>query len=246
MMSRLPQLDRLLKSQSATRCRTDLSALLAHAECLSRIENVVAVVSDLAAGTSRIFPGRFGAVLGLKDYKAENSIWERAIIDLMTEEAREEKYLAELRFFHYVRRMPRRLRPDYHMMSKLVLSAPGLGPVEVTHRMYYIYQPDSDSVSHSLCLYGRRLFDFVGNSLAINSVTGVTEELTAFGDSAILSRRESQVLRLVAAGRTSEDIAGILSISRNTVSRHRQSILSKLQVCNSAQACRTAKLLGII
>ncbi len=37
-----------------------------------------------------------------------------------------------------------------------------------------------------------------------------------------------------------------LSISKNTVSRHRQDILAKLQVRNYVEACRVAKALAII
>ena len=35
-------------------------------------------------------------------------------------------------------------------------------------------------------------------------------------------------------------------ISKNTVSRHRQAILSKLQVRNSHEACKVAKALSLI
>ena len=62
----------------------------------------------------------------------------------------------------------------------------------------------------------------------------------------MLSPREKQILELVDKGLTSKDIARVLSISINTVSRHRQEILSKLQVKNSIEACRIAKGLKII
>lgn len=44
----------------------------------------------------------------------------------------------------------------------------------------------------------------------------------------------------------SKDIARILSISINTVNRHRQNILEKLQVSNSIEACRVAKELKLL
>ena len=43
-----------------------------------------------------------------------------------------------------------------------------------------------------------------------------------------------------------KDIAAAMSISINTVSRHRQDILRKLQVRNSIEACRMARRLGLI
>ena len=82
--------------------------------------------------------------------------------------------------------------------------------------------------------------------MVVNSVTGGREELTPAGDSRILSARELQVLNLIETGRTSEEIAGILAISKHTVSRHRQAIIAKLRVKNSVDACRVAKSLGII
>ena len=45
---------------------------------------------------------------------------------------------------------------------------------------------------------------------------------------------------------TSKAIADRLCISVHTVSRHRQEILSKLQVGNSTEAIRIARQLGII
>ena len=70
---------------------------------MSEIENVVAVVSDLSMRTSKIFNGGFAKVLGLSDYTEENSIWEKKILSLMPEREREEKFIAELRFFHYLK-----------------------------------------------------------------------------------------------------------------------------------------------
>ena len=118
-MSNLPRLNQLLKNQSVRVEKSDLPWLLNYAENVARIENVTAVVSDLRSGTSRIFPGKFGILLGIGNYGTENSIWEKAILDLMTEDEREEKYLAELRFFNFLRHVPRHTRPDYYLVSKL-------------------------------------------------------------------------------------------------------------------------------
>ena len=95
-MSNRPKIDRLLKNQSLKTLEPDLQRLLRYAECIAEIENVVAVVSDIKNNTSTIFSGRFGAVLGVEGYRHEDSIWEKAILDLMTETEREEKYLAEI------------------------------------------------------------------------------------------------------------------------------------------------------
>lgn len=245
-MSCLKKLNQLLKSQSFNGGTIDVSQLLDYAKNISQIENVTVVVSDMRCGISRIFPGKFGFVLGVSNYVEENSIWEKAILNLMTEKQREEKYLAELRFFNFLRHVPRHARPDYYLVSKLRMKAATADTIDVIHRMYYIYADDSETVTHALCLYGRPTFDFIGKNRIVNSFTGVSEELTASGDSSILSRREKQVLTLIDSGKRSYEIADILSISKNTVSRHRQQILAKLQVKNSMEACRIAKTMKII
>lgn len=245
-MSCLKKLNQLLKSQSFNGGTIDVSQLLDYAKNISQIENVTVVVSDMRCGISRIFPGKFGIVLGVSNYVEENSIWEKDILNLMTEKQREEKYLAELRFFNFLRHVPRHARPDYYLVSKLRMKAATGDTIDVIHRMYYIYADDSETVTHALCLYGRPTFDFIGKNRIVNSFTGVSEELTASGDSSILSRREKQVLTLIDSGKRSYEIADILSISKNTVSRHRQQILAKLQVKNSMEACRIAKTMKII
>lgn len=245
-MSSLKKLNQLLKSQSFNGGTIDVSQLLNYAKNISQIENVTVVVSDMSCGISRIFPGKFGIVLGVSNYVEENSIWEKAILNLMTEKQREEKYLAELRFFNFLRHVPRHARPDYYLVSKLRMKAATGDTIDVIHRMYYIYADDSETVTHALCLYGRPSFDFIGKNRIVNSFTGISEELTASGDSSILSRREKQVLTLIDSGKRSYEIADILSISKNTISRHRQQILAKLQVKNSMEACRIAKAMKII
>lgn len=245
-MSNLHKLNQLLKSQSIKSDSIEAAQLLDYAENISRIENVAAVVSDLRRGVSRIFPGKFGIVLGVVNYSEEDSIWEKAILNLMTEEEREEKYLAELRFFNFLRHVPRHARPDYYLVSKLRMKTAAGDTIDVVHRMYYIYADDSETVTNALCLYGRSAFDFIGKSMVVNSLTGVSEELTSSADVSILSRREKQVLTLIDSGKRSYEIAEILSISKNTVSRHRQEILAKLQVKNSPEACRIAKAMKIL
>ncbi len=245
-MSNRPKIDRLLKNQSLKTLEPDLQRLLRYAECIAEIENVVAVVSDIKNNTSTIFSGRFGAVLGVEGYRHEDSIWENAILDLMTETEREEKYLAELMFFHYLRHIPRKSRSNYYLASKLRIRNAEGQLVDILHRMYYICSADSGAVCYALCLYGCLTFDFAGKSRVVNSLSGVTEELSTRKDISILSKREQQVLKLIAAGRTSSGIAEILSISKNTVSRHRQEILAKLQVKNSVEACKIAKMMQLI
>jgi two-component system NarL family response regulator len=61
-----------------------------------------------------------------------------------------------------------------------------------------------------------------------------------------LSRREIQVLQLVAVGQTNEDIAGELFITEKTVKSHLSSIFRKLGVSNRTQAAMKAIKEGVV
>ncbi len=61
-----------------------------------------------------------------------------------------------------------------------------------------------------------------------------------------LSERERQVLTLVAEGKTSQQIAGELFLSVNTVQTHRSHIMEKLGLQNRAELIRYAIRRGLI
>jgi len=62
----------------------------------------------------------------------------------------------------------------------------------------------------------------------------------------VLTDREVQVLRLVAAGKHNRDIAGALHLSEHTVARHMQNILAKLGVSSRAAATSSALKQGLL
>jgi DNA-binding NarL/FixJ family response regulator len=61
-----------------------------------------------------------------------------------------------------------------------------------------------------------------------------------------LSAREREVLRLIAEGLTSREIASRLFLSANTVERHRANIMEKLQLHNRAQLVKFAIRHGLV
>lgn len=62
----------------------------------------------------------------------------------------------------------------------------------------------------------------------------------------ILSDREMEILRLIAQGKLSKEIADLLHISVATVNTHRQHILQHLNADNSMEALNHARSLGLI
>lgn len=239
------QLDILLKNTD-TDSRACIDRAYDYARLAAGVENVVAVVSDMTQGTSRIFSGGFGSLLGIDGYENENSIWETRILSLMTEEEQERKLIAELRFFHFLRHLPKGKKRNWYLMSRLRFNLPGGQRMEVLHRMYYVYDREGEKIVGAICLYGPMPFDFRGESYAVDSVTGIKEEIAVSSNNGVLSRRQCQILSLIESGLSSDRIAEQLHISRNTVSRHRQEILARLQVRNSLEACRLAKSMQLI
>lgn len=214
-----------------------------------RMENSLVVLSDMHTDVSYVFYGGFAARLGIgqagRDEKV-NSIWEEEIFGLIHPEDLKNKYLQELRFFHFMKRLVKSKRSAYYFVSKLRMKDASGNYLPVMHRMFYLPLPSSSSIRFALCLYNPLISDVPKNGIAVNSVTGEIRALEKQDDTKILTDREKQVLRLIDQGSMSKHIADTLSISIHTVSRHRQEILRKFQVKNSIEACRVAKELGIL
>ncbi len=61
-----------------------------------------------------------------------------------------------------------------------------------------------------------------------------------------LSKREKEILSLIADGKASKQIADELCISTHTVNTHRQRIIEKMKVSNTAEAVRYAGKVGLL
>lgn len=61
-----------------------------------------------------------------------------------------------------------------------------------------------------------------------------------------LSNREREVFQMIAEGRSTREMAGILCVSPSTIKSHRAKIMEKLQVDNISQLIQLAVQLGIV
>lgn len=230
-------------------CLEELDKCKQLAQGYANMENALAVLSDMHANSSYIYYGGFARTLGLSpttDGQHIGSIWEEDILKRIHPDDLYSKYLLELRFFHFVKHLPRSKRGDYYLMEKLRMRDAQGSYLPVCHRMFYIALSSEATARFALCLYTPLSFDVSASGCVVHSPTGRLMELEKRNDSRILSEREKQVLRLIDKGMMSKHIADELSISVHTVSRHRQEILGKLKVKNSIEACRVAKDLEII
>lgn len=89
---------------------------------------------------------------------------------------------------------------------------------------------------------------FVGQPLSEAELEDYTKAMEQRGVQSLssLTKRELEVLSLVARGHTSSEIAGMLHIGRRTVESHRASLSSKLGLRNQAELTRYAMERGLV
>ena len=214
----------------------------------ARTENAIAVLSDMKTNTSYICYGGLAERLGvgMKGTTLNiTSIWEEDIFTCIHPEDLKEKHLEELRFYHFVMSVPPEVRPDYYLHSHLRMKDASGQYIKVLHRMFYLAYDANGCARLALCLYNLSHSE-ASEHLIINSLTGETSAPETYSCEHLLSSRECEILRLIERGYMSKEIASGLFISVNTVNRHRQNILMKLQATNSVEACRIAKSLKLI
>ncbi|WP_129715427.1 response regulator transcription factor [Pedobacter sp. SYP-B3415] len=207
------------------------------------VEHAVVVLSDLIANTSYVCYGAAAAALGLSDTTHDvqlDSIWEEKIFARIHPDDLQAKHMQELQFFHFLKGIPAPERCHYHVIRKLRMRDASETYTNVLHRMYYLYDAETQHTAFALCLYGFGYFPSGGiEGRIVNARTGQFVDL-ADEQTNILSVREREILGMIHHGKQSKEIAAVLSISMNTVNRHRQNILEKLRVNNSVEACRIA------
>lgn len=81
---------------------------------------------------------------------------------------------------------------------------------------------------------------YISESLAENLAYGFSLEKRNTDPIEVLSKREYEVLSLIASGQTYKDIANKLELSPKTVSTYRTRILEKLNLTNTTQLLRFA------
>lgn len=213
------------------------------------LENAIAVLSDMHAGVSHIYYGGFADRLWIcPDRRADTvmSVWEDDVLSLVHPDDLPAKYMYEFDFFRFVTSRPVIHWREFYMAEGLRMKDVAGHYQPALHRLFYVTADSGNTVWLALCLYGPLPPGFERRCAIFNTVSGRVTELESRSVNRLLSARELQVLRLIADGMPSKDIACELSISVNAVSRHRQNILDKLHAQNSMEACRMAVRLRLI
>ena len=215
----------------------------------SEIENALTVLSDLHTNKSYVAHGKFSAIIDIDCEKYSGyipSIWEDEIFKAIHPKDLETKMLHELLFFHHINRLPKSRRFNQCLIQRLRMISKNGEWIDTLHRLFYIPAKDGKTIQFALCLYGGMNFGLKSESIIMDTITGQATELSSSTGIKILSPQETAVLRLIDEGNRSKGIADILCISSHTVSRHRQNIIAKLKVRNSAEACKVARNLNLL
>lgn len=232
----------LLQKNSGQNCLLDIEMYKAIAFTYSQTENSIAVLSDMQLNKSWVYSSKTSSELGINFHENPvliDSIWEEEILKKIHPDDKLKKYIHELRFFKLLKSMKINERQDFSVLSRIRMKDKDEAYRFIQHRMFYFYSPYNLKLRFALCLYNFALDQspqLPSEFLIINSTKGevVVEDKLVYKK--ILSPRELEVLKYVGEGFTSKEIADSLSISINTVNRHRQNILEKLKVKNSIMA----------
>ncbi|MFP7654426.1 response regulator transcription factor [Chryseobacterium proteolyticum] len=223
-------------------CLLDIDVYKNIARVYTQMENTISVLSDMQENRSYVYKSDTALELGLEreiEPLIINSIWEEEILKRIHPDDKVKKYIHELRFFKLMDSFKPEERTHYNVLSRIRMKDKNGEYVFVQHRMFYFYSPYNNKLRFALCLYSIAIDQSIllpPDFLIINSIKGkiVAEDKLNYRN--ILSQREMEILKYVGEGFTSKEIADLLFISVNTVSRHRQNILEKLKVKNSIQA----------
>lgn len=228
-----------------------LNEAKANAKCFARITEGIAVLSDFSKGVCHTYSGKFGRqVFGLDEYAInENSAFEDEIFSSTMKDDLLERHILELRFFNFIHTVPKERQTEFQMSCIIRLCKPDGSTLPVLHTSRYIQWDKTGNAWLALCSYVPLPNVYLTQERGIiNAVTGETIDKAIYtqNDSKILSRRQAEILSLLAKGNGSKQIAETLNISVHTVNRHRQDILAVLKVTNTASAVEIALRLHLI
>lgn len=219
------------------------------AQMYSKLENCISVLSDLKARKSYISYSAVADKIGLTNRPAEiKSIWEDELLSKVHPEDLQKKYRLEFQFFKTLNNVDVAERTNYQLITRLRIKDTTGKYILIKHRLLYVSSSDDGSIWLALCLYDVAYNhpEFtIPDGVIINTLTGKVIEHDEQKFSNIISEREKEILHLIKLGYRSKEIADKLSLSINTVNRHRQNIFNKLNVTNALEACRIAETTGL-
>lgn len=211
-------------------------------------ENAIVSMGNNIENCSYCFFGGLADTLGISKEEripVITSLYEEFVFGRTNEEDLAHRHAHELAFLHIIQQEPIERRKDYYLSDFLRIHDAEGKWHWVEHRMYPMAYFPNGTLWLCMCVYTMSRTEDRTPKI-VNIRTGEWHMLTNKDYESLLSQRELEVLRLIHDGLLSKEIAEQLHISLNTVNRHRQNILQKLNVNNAMEACKAAKLMGLI
>ena len=211
-------------------------------------ENAVVSMGDNRRGCSYCYFGGLADVLGIAAEERSPeipSLYESFIFDRCQPDDLAKRHADEVAFIHFLRTAQKPSKYRDNVLCNYLRLKDARGEYRwVKHRMFSLLTASNGSFRLNACVYTLAT-DEDRKTKFINTRTGEVRILTNKDYENVLSMREREVLRLIDEGLLSKEIAERLCISINTVNRHRQNILEKLQVDHAIEACRVARTMGL-
>lgn len=221
--------------------------LRAIAKSYAMCENSIAVLSNLRTDKSYIYYGKTSDLLGFEPagcYEKIDSIWEEKILSRIHPDDQRRRNLEELFYYQFVTNAHSDKAFNWYLENTMRMCDRNGKYLPSLHRVFYFKGKGQRGVSYALCLFNLASKTNKGARLK-NSLTGEERRLNT-DEQQLVSERERPIMGMVSEGLSSKAISATLGISKNTVDRHRQNIISKLQATNMAEACHKAKQLGLM
>ena len=211
-------------------------------------EDAIVSMGNNIENCSYCFFGRLADTLGIpmeERLPMITSLYEEFVFGRTNEEDLAHRHAHELAFLHSIQQEPIERRKDFYLSDYLRIHDVEGKWLWVEHRMYPMAFFPNGTLWLCMCVYTLSRTEDRTPKI-VNTRSGKWHVLTNKDYKNLLSQRELEVLRLIQEGQLSKEIAEQLHISLNTVNRHRQNILQKLNVNNAMEACKAAKLMGLI
>ncbi len=220
-----------------------------NAKIIAKVQGGIAVISDFVENRCYIYSGYFGRCIGISPYTETESAFEDIIFSLVDHKDLLDRHVLELRFIEFIKSVQSDKRNDFIQSSKLNLRYDGRD-FPIIHQGRYLEVTTTGNINIGLCTYMPigvcRSNDFEGEIINLTTGEIIGSDLLNSISNNILSSREKEVLALLSKGMSSKQISTTLCISLNTVYRHRQNILSRLNVANTAEAVKIGLKMGLI
>lgn len=224
------------------------------AESIVSVTNACCVITDAARDYCYLFGGELASLLGISDanhiYREICSSDEDVIYNRLHPEDLVEKRMLEYEYFKFVNSLPAEEKMRYKATCRIRIKDKDDRYRVLDNSTQIIKPSPAGKIWLILCCYDL--------SPCQETKTGINPQIKnnhsgeilsySFSDKKkhILTDREKEILMLIKDGNSSKHIANILSISINTVNRHRQNILERLNVGNSIEALTAATSMGLL